>query len=552
MRSGRHAASILGLIVALCVSAPAAAASAIPATPAPDAPPPSAAGPGTNALASPDTEEPVPEAGSAPAREGEDAPLAPPVVRRRTYLLDRLAAGASLGYFTADQARFLSEIHFDFPFVVLQQQSIYVRGGFETSTVKTSSRLRADSFQVQDIEYLVETGARDYLNNRLAIAAFFGQQGRRQLDGQQTPNRPDSISLRYVGVGFESAGFPKPGGDRFEWRLAAGAVLHPVGTSGDAVLRGAFLYDLWRFRKSSLGIDGSFDSLFDGLSGKTEYRVGPRWTFPLPNGVRATLFAEWIRGNNPLLLDTLQGWNFGFRYAEGAYEGPHTQILPDVTGVLTFGRGNERGFGRLDLDLASPEIRLFSKPWHVFGNLDANVVGGTGVDNLYYVASLGIDAGITNRFVLGPHIYHRSNHTLGGDPNKPTTLNIVQISLRTNGWDYANRLPGTLMPETKGGWLGRVEGCVVPGLVTNSAFTNASSWDLQAGGRIDLLPRDRAFVPFVRLFGEWGGVDRVDRREISTGFTTRQNLVIEVRYRRDSQYFGEDVKDVFLAGSLYF
>jgi len=506
------------------------------------------------------TDPPAPPASAAPPADAEtetpaDSTAASvPEARPRPYLLDRLAAGASLGYFTAEKARVLSEIHFDFPFIVLQQQSIYVRGTFETSTVKTGDKLRADSFQAQDIEYLVEAGARDYLNNRLAIAAFLGQQGRRQLDGQEAPDpdRPDSISLRYLGIGFESAGFPKPGKDRFEWRLAAGAVIHPEGVEGDFVLRGAFLYDVWRFRSSSIGIDGSFDALFDDLSGQTEYRIGPRWTFPLPNGVRATLFAEWIRGNNPLLLDTLQGWNFGFRYAEGAYAGPHTQILPDVTGVLSFGRGGERGYGRLALDLASPEFHLFTMPTHIHANLDANVVGGTGIDNLYYVATAGIESSLSRRFVLGPQIYHRSNHTLGGDPNRPTTLNIVQFGARTNGWEYADRLPGSLMPQTEGGWLGRLEACVVPGLVTNSAFTNASSWDVQAGARFDLLPRDRPLVPFVRVYGEWGGVDRIDRRELSGGFTTRQNLVIEVRYRRDSQYFGEDDTDVFLAGSLYF
>lgn len=535
-----HTAALLWLAATLCVSGRVRAAG--------PAPPP---------------EPPAPTSGTEGAPSGEiidtpqpdaDASVAAPEVKPRMYLLDRLAAGASLGYFTADKARFLSEMHFDFPFIVLQQQSIYVRGSFETSTVKTDAPLRADSFQAQDIEYLVEAGARDYLNNRLAIAAFLGQQGRRQLDGQEAPDldRPDSISLRYLGIGFESAGFPKPGKDRFEWRLAAGGVLHPDGVDGDWVLRGAFLWDIWRFRTSSIGIDGSFDSLFDNLSGQTEYRVGPRWTFPLPNGVRATLFAEWIRGNNPLLLDDLQGWNFGFRYTEGAYAGPHTQILPDVTGVLSLGRGGERGFGRLDLELASPEFHLFSLPTHVHANLDANVVGGTGVDNLYYVATAGVESSLSSRFVIGPQIYHRSNHTLGGDPNRPTTLNIVQIGARTNGWEYADRLPGALMPETGGGWLGRVEGSLVPGLVTNSAFTDASSWDIQAGVRVDLLPRDRPIVPFVRVFGEWGGVDQVDRRELSGGFTTRQNLVIEVRYRRDSQYFGEDDSDVFLAGSLFF
>ena len=180
------------------------------------------------------------------------------------------------------------------------------------------------------------------------------------------------------------------------------------------------------------------------------------------------------------------------------------------------------------------------------------MIGGSGVDNLYYVATAGLESSVGRRLVLGPQIYHRSNHTLGGDPNKPTTLNIVQIEGRTNGWEYADRLPGTLMPQTEGGWLGRLEGSLVPGMVTNSAFTNARSWDVQAGARLDLLPRDRPLVPFVRAFGEWGGVDRVDRRELSLGFATRQNLVIEVRYRRDRQYFGEDDTDVFLAGSLFF
>lgn len=467
----------------------------------------------------------------------------PPGPPSRPYLLDRLAAGASLGYFTANRARILSEMHLDFPFLVVREKSLYVRGRFETSTVKTGPRFRADSFRAQDIDYLAEVGARDYLNNRIAIAAFLGRQGRKQLD------QSGSGKVSYLGLGFESAGFPRPGAERFEWRLALGAVFGSDQVEANAVARGAILYDVWRGERSSIGIDGSFDSLFDGLHGQTEYRVGPRWTFPLSNGIRVNAFAEWIRGRNPLLLSGAQGWNFGFRYTEGAYAGPHQQPLPDVRGVLSMGRGRRRGFGRFDLDLASPELTVFSKPARLYANLDANAIVGPETDNLYYIATVGLEAALLPRVLIGPAIYHRSNHTLGQGPTHAANLNIVQISARTPGWDYANRSEGQLLPDPGDSWLDRLEASFVPGVVTNSNFSDARSWDVQAGARLDLSSRAGRIVPFVRAFAEWGDVDR---REVGAGFSTRQNLLLELRYRRDSQYFGDDRSDVYLEGSLYF
>lgn len=497
----------------------------------------------------PSSEEP--DAHPAPvAPISASDPLAAPPSASKPYLLDRLAAGASLGYFTASRARILSEIHFDFPFLVVREKSLYVRGSLETSTVKTGRRFRADSFQAQDVDYLAEVGARDYLNNRIAIAAFFGQQGREQLD------QAGAGSVRYVGLGFESAGFPRPGDDRFEWRLALAAALDANRVEADSVARGAVLYDLWRGRRSSVGIDGSFDTLLDGWSGQTEYRIGPRWTFPLGNGIRANLFAEWIRGKNPLLLADAQGWNFGFRYAEGAYSGPHERTLPDVRGVLSLAGGLHRGLGRFDVDLSSPELQIFKRPGRIFANLDANVLKGAGTDNLFYIATAGVEAAILPRVLIGPAIYHRSNHTLGEGPTQATNLNIVEVIARTPGWDYTDRSEGHLLPHPDPGatpgswhWLDRLEGILAPGVVTNSNFTDAQSWDVQAGVRYDLTSRSRRIVPFIRGFGQWGDVDRT---EIGLGFSTRQNLVLELRYRRDNQYFGNDPSDVFLQGSLYF
>lgn len=479
----------------------------------------------------------------------EDAP-APPHESRK-YLLDRLAAGASLGYFNAGPSSILSEIHFDFPYLVIRRKSLYVRGSLQTLTVRTGSGLTLDnyddSFRAQDIDYIVEAGARDYLNNRIAIAAFIGQEGREQLD------QPGTLYLRYVGLSFESVGFPRPGGpSRWEWRLAIGPAIGREVIEADAILDGAVIWDVWRGERYSLGVDGSFKSVFDDLHGQTEYRVGPRWTFPMRNGIRAALFAEWIRGRNPLDVTLgAQGWNFGFKYAEGAYSEPHTEALPDVRGVLSLGRGESRGLGRFALDLSSQEMHVGASPAWIFASLDANAVAGTGVDNLFYVAAAGIDAEVHPRAVFGPRLYHRSNHTVGESSSGSRSLNMVQLSLRTPGWEYTDRLPGRLMPGPDERWSDRIEASLAPGLVTDSSFSEGRSWNLQAGARIDLVPRARAVVPFARLYGEWGRGD-VDRREVSIGISTRQNLVVELSYRRDDQLFGRDHRDVFLTVSLFF
>ncbi len=256
--------------------------------------------------------------------------------------------------------------------------------------------------------------------------------------------------------------------------------------------------------RSSVSLEAGFDSLFDGFNGQTEWRLGPSWNLPLKNGVRASFFANWIHGENPLLLYGQEGWNFGVRYTEGVYAGPHTVTLPDVRGVLAFGRGEDRGFGRFDLDLSSPELTIFSRPGRIFGNLDANTIAGTGTDNIYYVARIGIDLLATARLQTGLILYHRSNHTIGEEAEVPNNLNIVQFSAQTPGWDWSNRMPGRLSPGPGEIWYDRLEGTVVPGIVTGSTFTDAQSWDLQAGARFDILPRRHPLVPFVRAFAEWG------------------------------------------------
>lgn len=483
---------------------------------------------------------------SAPAEESAEHKSPPP----RLYLLDRLAAGASVGYFSADKAQILSEMHFDFPFLVIRQKSIYVRGNLETVTVRSEGHRGTDSFQAQSLEYLTEGGVRDYLSNRVAIAAFFGLQGRRDLDGGTEPGESGTHAAQYLGLGFESAGFPRPGGpDRFEWRLAIGPVFETQGVEGDFFFRGAGTYDLLRSGRHAFALEATFDSLFDGTHGQTEYRVGPAYSIGLQNGVRASIFAHWIRGENPLLLEGEQGWNFGLRYTEGAYAGPHTMRLPDVRGVLGFGRGSDRGFGRFDVDLSSPEFTLFSQPARVFGNLDANSVGGSGPDTLYYIAQAGLEVEVLPRLLTGVRLYHRSNHSTGDDPVVPTSMNLIQGVAQTTGWDYSDRLPGRLYGNEAAHWYDRIEGSFVPGIVTGATFSEAQSWDIQGGLRFDVMSRSHPFVPFVRVFGEWGDVRL---REASIGLTTPQNLVIDLRYRTDSQDFGELRRDIFLGVSLYF
>jgi hypothetical protein len=524
------ALAALALLLTFVTVVPAVAAGG-PASPA--VPPSDSGAAGGAAAPTPGTPEP-PASGSGDASE----------TASKAYLLDRLAAGASLGYYTSDNAQILSEMHFDFPFLVFRQKSVYVLGRIETQTVKTGSGIAADDFQAQDVNYLFEAGARDYLNNRIAIAAFVGQEGRKELD------TPGSASVLYAGVGFESTGFPRPGGrERFEWRVAIGPTFDEEGVESDLLFKGAVLYDLWRGERSSVGIDGSFNSLFDGTQGQTEYRVGPRWTLPLPNGIRASLFAEWIRGRNPLLLEGSEGWDFGFKYDEGAYAGPHTMTLPDIRGVLLAGAGADHWISRFDLDLSSPEFRIAGASSRVFANLDANTRFGEGPDNLWYIASAGLLAEVIPRVQIGPVLYHRSNHTVDGDPTTPTDLNIVQFAACTPGWNYANRLPGRLMPETGATWFERIEAALIPGVVTSSDLDDASSWDLQAGVRVDLTSREGPVTPFVRAFAEWGGDQR---REFSAGIATPHNLVFELLYQSDSQYFGGDKTDLILAGSLVF
>jgi hypothetical protein len=151
--------------------------------------------------------------------------------------------------------------------------------------------------------------------------------------------------------------------------------------------------------------------------------------------------------------------------------------------------------------------------------------------------------------MAGPALFHRSNYALAEQTDGSTSVNILQATIRTANWEYSDRLPRALSPDRGSRWYDRLEGFLAPGYVTESSFSEGRSWDIQAGARYDFVPRDRKIVPFVRAFCEWGGADR---RDYAAGISTAQNLVFEVLYRRDEQYFGNDREDVFLVGSLFF
>lgn len=472
--------------------------------------------------------------------QGSEATLPPqPPVASPRFLIDRLAAGISFGWLSSESLRYLARIHFDFPFFVAQQKGIYVRGSLSSSISRIESA-KIFRFQVEDVDYLFEAGTRDYLSSRVAVAAFVGQQGSENLD------RPGSAWVRYVGLGAQSATFPRPGGgSRLDWNLNIGGVFQRQGIGGDWVARGDVLWDALRLRRSAVGADMSFDSLIFSRAWHSDWWLGPRWSFDLANGIRASLFAHYLHSGNPLGVGA-SGVQIGLNYAEGAYSGPREGTFPDVRGVLAAGFGKHRSPGTFDLQADFPPFLIKSRNALSFVDVDAETYVGSGPDNVLYKLTGGLEVELTPAIVAGGYLRHRSYHLLAQNGSS-RDINLLQTGLRSRGWDFSDRAPGHLLASPPARWPGAIAWSLGAAYVLSSSLVEEPRWIGDAGFRWD-GPAARGCHPYLLASTDAG---EVSQARAAVGLILPTDMTLSAEYRRDTLLRGQ--KDqLVLVLSLYY
>jgi hypothetical protein len=484
-----------------------------------------------------------------PAGEPISTGPAPPPPKPSAFLVDRLAAGAYFAWLSSDSLRYLGRIHFDFPFFVARQKGLYVRGRLDAS-LSSIERERLLRFRVKDADYLFELGARDYLSSRTAVAAFVGQQGSENLD------QPGSAWVRYAGLGAQSASFPRPGGEnRLDWNLNVAPVIDQQSIDASWVVRADILWDAVRFRGSSLGLDVSMDTIVYEAPGKpthhwgNDWRFGPRWSFDLDNGIRASLFAQYLHSHNPLGVGA-SGTMLGFSYTEGAYRGPRQDRFPDVRGTLAAGLGDDRSPGTFLLEAYFPTFSLAGRPATALVAADANILAGRGPDNAFYILSAGVDLELPHDLVGGFFLRHRSYDVLGESGGESVDLNMVEAGVRTAGWNFSDRTPGQLVSSSGDGWPGSLEWTLGAAYILSSSLPGEEpQWIGRGGIRWDLPAVRQGVVPYLLVSGDAG---EVSRARAGVGLTLPVDMAVSAEYRRDNQIQGEDKDEVALVFTLYY
>ena len=468
------------------------------------------------------------------AEEPEPPPPEPP-----RFLVDRLAAGVEVGWFSSDELEYLTRIHFDFPFFVARHKGLYVRGNLASSISEVEQR-KVFRLDVEDADYLFEAGARDYLSPAIAIAAFAGQQGSETLDG------PGSARARYVGFGAQSSSFPRPGGEsRFDWKLDLARVFETQETDADWMVRGDALWDAVRLQRSAIGLDLSFDALIDNGDWETDWWVGPRWSFDLANGIRTSLFARWLHSRNPLGVGAT-GLHVGFSYSEGAYRGPREGRFPDVHGVLAAGYGDERSPATLDVRSILPPFTIAQRPSRAVIGVEANTMVGTGPDEAWYDLSGGVETELTPVLVASAAVRHRSYHVMAADAGPARDINSLQVLVMSSGWDFSDRTPGRLIPH-KLTWPGRVDWVAGPSWLISTSLESDPRWLGTAGARWS-FPAGSKVQPFILAWGDFG---EASRARAAAGVALPIDMTISAEYRRETLLTGRN-HSASLMVSLYY
>jgi hypothetical protein len=391
------------------------------------------------------------------------------------------------------------------------------------------------TFQVRELQYDLELGWRGLPGRPRGprLSALLGQRGKQAVDADGQP------WVRYAAARLESPDYrayrttPASGAGgrgflrRLEWELLLGAVFDEREVRADAVLQGEA--SLWlapvRGRSMALAFDVAVDGLFEGSSLHSDVSAGPRLSFAVVGGRRASFYLYHRSGGNPLGVEEPL-WLLGFAYTEGREAPPSGLGGPEIDGRLVAGGGEGRIAGQLRLRFLSPEFAGATRGSIV---IDANLLTAEETGDLFYYWTAGLER--ERSFgIYGAYLHHRSNHQLAEPNDQVTSLNVLELGYETLHWQRSARC------APRRGW-GAIDGRVRAGYLLESSFGERERWHVRGGLRWSLPVRGRAPLPYLLVEAASG---EVERRLYAAGLSLRGGLELQLEYRSDEQYYAED------------
>ncbi len=442
---------------------------------------------------------------------------------------DRPSAAGSLAWISSDDLDLAGGLQVEIPFLVER----YDRGAYVSIDTQTAIRRASGvTFEVRDLAYTVELGARRAFGDGLVLSGFATQWGKERADADGQP------WIRFVGAGIESSGFRcAEVASPFAWQASAGVILDEHETDAAAVARAAARWTRTGERVS-FGADLFAEALLGGSDASVDLAVGPRLDIPVAGGRAASFFLRYVRARTPFGLDTT-GAMLGFSYAErpsrsGTRPGP-----PDIRGSLTAGAGESREAGRLNLRVLSPPIAR-GAAW-IYGDFDVNVLTAKDTGELYYLYRVGVEA-IRGGAVVGGGFYHRSNHRLA-EPGSPiTSIDVLEVGIETPGWS----LP---VPDPIVSRWGSLDARATLGVLLDTSFGESGRPHGSGGLRFRPPVRFGASSVFVLVEAEDG---QVSRRLYAVGVTTSGGFEVRAEYRSDEQFYGSDPTALLVLATIAF
>lgn len=407
------------------------------------------------------------------------------------------------------------------------------RGAYVAIDTRTAIRRASElTFEVRDLEYSAEVGARRALENGLVLSGFAGQWGKERADADGQP------WLRYLGAGIGSRGFRGAGSTLpFVWQAEAGVRFHDHEIDAAGLARTALRWTR-PGQGASFGADLFAEALFGGDDASVDLAVGPRLDLPVAGGRTASFFLHYLRARTPLGLETT-GALLGFSYAETPVGAGASPAPPDIRGSLSAGAGDSREAGRLAL-------RFLSPPWGrnaiwITADFDLNVLTASDSGELYYLYRIGAET-IRGGAVIGGGFYHRSNHRLAEAGSPITSINVIEVGIETPGWSRPT-------PKAAQSRWGSFEARTTLGLLFDTSFGESGRPHGAAAVRFRPPVRIGTASLFALAEVEDG---QVSRRLYAAGATTRHGLEVRAEYRSDEQYYGSDKTALLLVATAAF
>lgn len=396
-----------------------------------------------------------------------------------------------------------------------------------SATTAITRSLDGFTFEVRDVAYDVRAGvAVPERLGRWIVAA--GDRGAAAADADGW------AYVRYLGLGWESAGWTGGRGGELEGRAEVAAILTDREVEADARVTGAFRWTRRRGR-FGYGADASIDALVGEGSFRAEWTVGPRFDLPFGEGRRFSLFVRALRSRNPLGLAT-DGALVGFEVEEPAAGAVAAPAGGDLRGGAGLGAGSNPE-GRLTVAVVSPS---FAGGTQGALEVDARARRARDTGDLTYLYTVGFERPV-GAWRWGAWFYHRSGHALAEPNPEVASFNILEGGAETAGWDRT--------PSGPIGARGRLDGRIRAGWVAESSYADRPDWNLRGGLRW-IAPAPRARVdPYLAAEFETG---HARSRSGAVGLLFPSGFDLRIEIRRDADLLTADETGWALWGTVRF